>query len=51
MYNVPSDTLHKRLVSDDNYHVMIVIRISATHLHKESFNDATESQKYCLAGL
>lgn len=43
--------VHKRLESDDNYHVMIVIRISATHLHKESSNDATESQKYCLRGL
>lgn len=43
--------VRKRLPGDDNYHVMIVIRIWATHFHKESFNDATESQKYCLSGL
>lgn len=39
---------HKRLARASNFHVMIVIRICATHFHKESSNDATERRWYCL---
>lgn len=37
--------VRKRLGRDNNYHVMIVIRIWATHFHKESFHNVAESQK------
>ena len=48
LHNVQGDTspqtYTKGPARDDNYRVMIVIRIWATHFHKESFNDANESQ-------
>lgn len=44
--------VHQRLARGDNYHVMIVIKIWATHFYKESFNDAgAESKRYCFTGL
>lgn len=55
MYNLLNhtspQTLTKGTARDANYRVMIVIRLWAADFHKESFNYATESQKYSLTGL
>lgn len=54
-YNVPKDTslqiYTKGTARDNNHCVMIVITLWVAYFHKDSFNYATESQKYSLTGL